>query len=62
MTSIAVLESELSKKRVLNKAISLFLYPATLKSVGCYVIPSVQKFAFECPSVRQSALHFRSLS
>ena len=28
-----------------------FLYPATLKSVGYYVIPSVQKFAFECPSV-----------
>ena len=29
-----------------------FLYPATLKSAGYYVIPSVQKFAFECPSVR----------
>ena len=26
-----------------------FLYPATLKSAGCYVIPSVQKFALECP-------------
>ena len=42
------------------------LYPATLKSAGYYVIPSVQKFAFECPSVRpsvrQSALRFRSLS
>ena len=32
----------------------LFLYPATLKSVGYYVIPSLQKFAFECPSVRLS--------
>ena len=30
-----------------------FLYPATLNSAGYYVIPSVQKFAFECPSVRQ---------
>ena len=29
-----------------------FLYPATLKSEGYYVILSVQKFAFECPSVR----------
>ena len=38
-----------------------FLYPATLKSVGYYVIPYVQKFAFECPSVRPSALHFNSL-
>ena len=31
-----------------------FLYPATLKSAGYYVIPSVQKFVFECPSVRPS--------
>ena len=31
-----------------------FLYPAPLKSAGYYVIPSVQKFAFECPSVRPS--------
>ena len=31
-----------------------FLYPATLKTAGFYVIPSVQKFAFECPSVRLS--------
>ena len=37
------------------------LYPATLKSVGYYVIPSVQKFAFECPSVYLTALHFRSI-
>ena len=29
-----------------------FLYPATLKSVGYYVIPSIQIIAFECPSVR----------
>ena len=28
------------------------LYPATLKSAGYYVIPSIQKIAFECPSVR----------
>ena len=46
-----------------------FLYPATLKSAGYYVIPSVQKFAFEYPSVclsvrlyvRPSALCFNSL-
>ena len=31
-----------------------FLYPATLKSAGYYVIPSIQKFAFECLSVRPS--------
>ena len=31
-----------------------FLYPATLKSAGYYVIPSIQKIAFECPSVRLS--------
>ena len=45
---------------------TVFLYPATLKSAGYYVIPSVQKFAFEClsirPSVRPSALRFHSLS
>ena len=44
----------------------VLLYPATLKSAGYYVIPSVQKFAFECPSVRPSVrpsvLRFRSLS
>ena len=33
---------------------SRFLYPATLKSVGYYVIPSIQKIAFECMSVRLS--------
>ena len=27
------------------------LYPATLKSAGYYVIPSIQKIAFEFPSV-----------
>ena len=36
----------------------VLLYPATLKSVGYYVIPSIQKIAFEhpsiCPSVRPS--------
>ena len=32
----------------------LFIYPTTLKSAGYYVIPSVQKFAFECPSVHLS--------
>ena len=29
----------------------LFLYPTTLKSVGYYVIPSIQKIAFKCPSI-----------
>ena len=29
------------------------LYPATLKSVGYFVIPSILKIAFERPSVRQ---------
>ena len=33
---------------------NVFLYPATLKSAGYYVIPSVQKFAFESPSIRPS--------
>ena len=32
----------------------LVLYPTTLKSVGYYVIPSVQKFESECPSVGPS--------
>ena len=36
---------------ILELSTNLFLYPATLKSAGYYVIPSVQKFAFECPSV-----------
>ena len=31
-----------------------FLYPATLKSAGYYVIPSIQKIAFERPSVHPS--------
>ena len=26
-----------------------FLYPATLKSVGYYVTPSIQIFVLECP-------------
>ena len=30
------------------------LYPDTLKSAGYYVIPSIQKIALECPSVRPS--------
>ena len=34
--------------------ISAFSYPATLKSVGYYVVPSVQKFAFEGPSIHPS--------
>ena len=33
-----------------------FLYPATLKSVGYYAIPSIQKIAFKCPSVYTSEL------
>ena len=44
--------------------ISNFFYPTTLKSVGYYVIPSVQKFAFECPSFHQhfvSALYLEHL-
>ena len=36
------------------RVVDLFLYPATLKSAGYYVIPSAQKFAFECPSVSAS--------
>ena len=41
---------------------SHFLYPATLKSAGYYVIPSIQKIAFECPSIGPSAAHrFHSL-
>ena len=50
-------------KRFLSKfGIKIFfLYPAILKSAGYYVIPSVQKFVFECPSVRPSALRFNSL-
>ena len=32
-----------------------FLHLATLKSTGCYIISSVQKFAFECPSVHLCA-------
>ena len=31
---------------------TFLLYPATLISAGYYVIPSIQKNAFECPSVR----------
>ena len=44
---------------------SILLYPATLKSVGYYVIPSIQKIGFEClsirPSVRPSVHRFYSL-
>ena len=36
-----------------------FLYPATQKVTGYYVIPSKP---FECPSVRPSALRFRTLT
>ena len=35
-------------------AFKLFLYPATLKSAGYYVILSIQKIAFECLFVRPS--------
>ena len=31
-----------------------FLYPATSKSAGYYVIPSAKKNAFECPSASTS--------
>ena len=49
--------------------IFFILFPATLKSVGYCVIPSVHKFVFECPSVclsvrpsvRPSMLRFHSL-
>ena len=37
------------------------LYLATLKNVEYYVIPSVQKFTFECPSVCPSVLCVHSL-
>ena len=36
------------------RVVCTFLYPATLKSGGYYVIPSIHKNAFECPSVRPS--------
>ena len=36
------------------KSMTDYLYHATLKSATYNVIPSVQKFAFECPSVRPS--------
>ena len=32
----------------------MFLYPTTLKSVGYYVIPSIQKLAFERPFIGPS--------
>ena len=41
-----------------------FLYPTILKSAGYYVIPSIQKIAFDRPSVlsvRLSAHCFHSL-
>ena len=41
--------------------LSNFLYPATLKSAGYYVVPSIQNIAFECPSVCPSAHRFHSL-
>ena len=40
--------------RALFLVFCAFLYPANLKSAGYYVIPFVQIFAFECPSVRPS--------
>ena len=42
------------KYTVLTVKLACFLYPATLKIVGyyVYVIPSIQKIEFECPSVR----------
>ena len=43
-----------SKGLYQSKLLQPFLYHATLKSAGYYVIPSVQKFAFERPSVRTS--------
>ena len=41
-------------KPVLFQSTSHFLYPATLERAGCYVIPSVQKFANECLFIRPS--------
>ena len=43
-----VLEIEIGMRAHLS---CLFLYPATLKSVGYYVIISIQKIASECRSV-----------
>ena len=52
---ILVSQSKLSNVGINREYhVHVFLYPATLKSVGYYVIPSVQKSAFECPSVRLS--------
>ena len=47
--------------RHFKKCWVLCLYPATLKRAGYYVIPFIQKIAFECPSVCPSAHHFHSL-
>ena len=41
----------LSLDVISEKNIFSFLYPATLKRAGYYVIPSIQKIAFRCPSV-----------
>ena len=41
---------------------TFLLYPATLKSAGYYVIPSIQKIALECPSVCPSVSASFSLS
>ena len=38
----------------LNVLIEFSLYPATLKSAGYYVIPSIQKIGLERPSVSAS--------
>ena len=55
--------------RFLKYIVAKFVYPQNLKSAGYYVIPSIQKIAFECPSVclsvctsvRPSAHRFHSL-
>ena len=41
---------------------NLFLYPATLKSVGIMLYPPFKKISFECPSVRPSVSASFSLS
>ena len=44
----------------------IFLYPPppppTLKSTGYYIIPSIQKIVFECPSVHQQMDKFWQIS
>ena len=52
----AGVEEKCWNQKNLKTLLGRFYTPPLLKSAGCYVIPSVQKFAFERPSVRPSVL------